>query len=314
MTLTLRIGTRRSTLAMTQTGHVRQALAGALGVAADEMDARLPLVPIVTTGDRIQDRRLLEVGGKALFTKEIEAALIDGRCDLAVHSLKDVPVEAPPGLKLAAIPVREDPRDAFVSERFDSVLDLPEGARVGTASLRRQAQLLALRPDLRIELLRGNVDTRLKRVADGEFEAILLAASGLNRLGRGDRIRALLPVEDFVPAPGQGALALQTRDDGAPGLEHWGPGLNDPATALAVMAERAAMRALEGSCRTAVGAHAWLEGENLVLIAERLRPDGTRRWRETGRIPITSDVEAAAEALGQRVQNRALADGEPFEN
>jgi hydroxymethylbilane synthase len=186
MTLTLRIGTRRSTLAMTQTGHVRQALAGALGVDAADIDARLPLVPIVTTGDRIQDRRLLEVGGKALFTKEIEAALIDGRCDLAVHSLKDVPVEPPPGLKLAAIPVREDPRDAFVSERFDSVLDLPEGARVGTASLRRQAQLLALRPDLRIELLRGNVDTRLKRVADGEFEAILLAASGLNRLGRGD--------------------------------------------------------------------------------------------------------------------------------
>jgi hydroxymethylbilane synthase len=314
MTLTLRIGTRRSTLAMTQTGHVRQALAGALGVDAADIDARLPLVPIVTTGDRIQDRRLLEVGGKALFTKEIEAALIDGRCDLAVHSLKDVPVEPPPGLKLAAIPVREDPRDAFVSERFDSVLDLPEGARVGTASLRRQAQLLALRPDLRIELLRGNVDTRLKRVADGEFEAILLAASGLNRLGRGDRIRALLPVEDFVPAPGQGALALQTREDGAPGIEHWGLALNHPATALAVKAERAAMRALEGSCRTAVGAHAWLEGEDLVLIAERLRPDGTRRWRETARIPLSSDVEAAAEALGQTVQNRALADGEPFEN
>jgi hydroxymethylbilane synthase len=314
MTLTLRIGTRRSTLAMTQTGHVRQALAAALGVDAADMDARLPLVPIVTTGDRIQDRRLLEVGGKALFTKEIEAALIDGRCDLAVHSLKDVPVEPPPGLKLAAIPVREDPRDAFVSERFDSVMDLPEGARVGTASLRRQAQLLALRPDLRIELLRGNVDTRLKRVADGEFEAILLAASGLNRLGRGDRIRALLPVEDFVPAPGQGALALQTREDGAPGLERWGPALNHPATAVAVKAERAAMRALEGSCRTAVGAHAWQEGEDLVLIAERLRPDGTRRWRETARIPLSSDVEATAEALGQTVQNRALADGEPFEN
>jgi hydroxymethylbilane synthase len=314
MTLTLRIGTRRSTLAMTQTGHIRQALAGAMGVQADEMDARLPLVPIVTTGDRIQDRRLLEVGGKALFTKEIEAALIDGRCDLAVHSLKDVPVEPPPGLMLAAIPVREDPRDAFVSERFDSVMDLPEGARVGTASLRRQAQLLALRPDLRIELLRGNVDTRLKRVADGEFEAILLAASGLNRLGRGDRIRALLPVEDFVPAPGQGALALQTREDGAPGLEQWVPALNHPDTALAVRAERAAMRALEGSCRTAVGAHAWLEGEDLVLVAERLRPDGTHRWRETARIPVASDVEAAAEALGHTVQNRALADGEPFEN
>ena len=160
MTLLLRIGTRRSALAMTQTGHVRQALADAVGVAAADMEARLPLVPIVTTGDRIQDRRLLEVGGKALFTKEIEAALIDGRCDLAVHSLKDVPVEPPPGLALAAIPVREAPRDAFVSERFDTVAALPEGARVGTASLRRQAQLLALRPALRIELLRGNVDSR----------------------------------------------------------------------------------------------------------------------------------------------------------
>lgn len=314
MTLLLRIGTRRSALAMTQTGHVRQALADALEVDAADMDARLPLVPIVTTGDRIQDRRLLEVGGKALFTKEIEAALFDGRCDLAVHSLKDVPVEPPEGLALAAIPVREDPRDAFVSERFDGVMDLPEGARVGTASLRRQAQLLALRPDLRIELLRGNVDSRLKRVADGEFEAILLAASGLNRLGRGDRIRAMLPVEDFVPAPGQGALALQTREAGAPGLDLWGPALNDPTTALAVRAERAAMRALEGSCRTAVGAHAWREGDDLVLVAERLRPDGTRRWRETARIPVASDVEAAAEALGQTVQDRALADGEPFEN
>ena len=314
MTLTLRIGTRRSTLAMTQTGHVRQALADALGVGPDEMDARLPLVPIVTTGDRIQDRRLLEVGGKALFTKEIEAALIDGRCDLAVHSLKDVPVEPPEGLALAAIPLREDPRDAFVSERFDAVADLPEGGRVGTASLRRQAQLLALRPDLRIELLRGNVDSRLKRVADGEFEAILLAASGLNRLGRGDRIRTLLPVEDFVPAPGQGALALQIREGDAPAIEVWGPTLNDPATALAVKAERAAMRALEGSCRTAVGAHAWHDGDDLVLIAERLRPDGTRRWRETARISPPADVEAAAEALGHTVQNRALADGEPFEN
>lgn len=314
MTLLIRIGTRRSALAMTQTGHVRQALADALGVDAADMDARLPLVPIVTTGDRIQDRRLLEVGGKALFTKEIEAALFDGRCDLAVHSLKDVPVEPPEGLALAAIPMREDPRDAFVSERFDTVMDLPEGARVGTASLRRQAQLLALRPDLQIELLRGNVDSRLKRVADGEFEAILLAASGLNRLGRGDRIRALLPVEDFVPAPGQGALALQTRETGTPGVEQWAPALNHPATALAVRAERAAMRALEGSCRTAVGAHAWHEGDDLVLVAERLRPDGTRRWRETARIPVVSDVEAAAEALGQTVQNRALADGEPFEN
>ena len=314
MTHLLRIGTRRSTLAMTQTGHVRQALADALGVEAQDMDARLPLVPIVTTGDRIQDRRLLEVGGKALFTKEIEAALIDGRCDLAVHSLKDVPVEPPPGLALAAIPVREDPRDAFVSERFDTVADLPEGARVGTASLRRQAQLLALRPDLRIELLRGNVDSRLKRVADGEFEAILLAASGLNRLGYSDRIRALLSVEDFVPAPGQGALALQTREGDAPAIEVWGPVLNHAATALAVRAERAAMRALEGSCRTAVGAHAWHDGDDLVLVAERLRPDGTRRWRETARIPLAYDVEAAAEALGQTVQNRALADGEPVEN
>ena len=291
---------------------MQRAIGRALGVAEAEIEAAVPLVEIVTTGDRIQDRRLMEMGGKALFTKEIEEALLDRRIDIAIHSMKDVPAEQPEGLCIAAIPEREDARDAFISRDFDSFDQLPFGARLGTASLRRQAQALALRPDLKVEMLRGNIDTRLRRAAEGDFDAILLAVSGMTRLGVTEHIREKLSLDAFLPAPGQGALAIQTRADDidAP----WVAALNHPETAVAVAAERGAMTALEGSCRTAVGAHAWQEGEDLVLIAERLRPDGTRRWRETARIPLSSDVEATAEALGQTVQNRALADGEPFEN
>jgi hydroxymethylbilane synthase len=165
---------------------MQRAIAAALGVADGDIEEACPLVLITTTGDRIQDRRLIEAGGKALFTKEIEEALFDGRIDLAVHSMKDVPAEMPQGLAIAAIPEREDPRDAFVSKHWASLAELPQGARLGTASLRRQAQSLAARPDLKIEMLRGNVDTRLRRLEDGDFDAILLAAAGLNRLGRHD--------------------------------------------------------------------------------------------------------------------------------
>ncbi len=168
MSFPIRIGTRRSKLALAQSGMMQRAIAAALGVGADQVE----LVEIVTTGDRVQDRRLLEIGGKALFTKEIEEALLDGRVDVAVHSMKDVPADQPPGLAIAAVPVREDARDAFCSRDFASFDDLPQGARFGTASLRRQAQALALRPDLKIEMLRGNVDTRLRRLSEGEFETI----------------------------------------------------------------------------------------------------------------------------------------------
>lgn len=293
MTLPIRIGTRRSKLALAQSGMMQRAIAAAMGVGVDQV----PLVEIVTTGDRVQDRRLLEIGGKALFTKEIEEALLDGRVDVAVHSMKDVPADQPPGLAIAAVPVREDARDAFVSRDFASFDDLPHGARFGTASLRRQAQALALRPDLKIEMLRGNVDTRLRRLNDGEFDAILLAVSGLNRLGLSEVIRERLSINTFLPAPGQGALALQTReaDVGAP----WVSALNDPTTALCVAAERGAMRMLEGSCHTAIGAHATVAEGQLSLAVEMLAPDGSARWRRTGVID-EADV-AQAMALGERL-------------
>ena len=289
----VRIGTRRSKLALTQSGMMQRAIGRALGVADADLLEAVPLVEIVTTGDRIQDRRLMEIGGKALFTKEIEEALLDGRIDVAVHSMKDVPADQPPGLCIAAVPPREDARDAFVSEVFAGFDDLPVGARLGTASLRRQAQALALRPDLVIEMLRGNVDTRLRRLAEGEFDAILLATAGLNRLGFDSVIRERLSPDQFLPAPGQGALALQTRIDDASAV--WVAALNDPMTALAVAAERGAMTALEGSCRTAVGAHAEIAHGALRLTTEMLAPDGSARWRRAGEI---GDV-AAADALAQ---------------
>jgi len=301
MTFPIRIGTRRSKLALTQSGMMQRAIGRAMGVADADLAEAVPLIEIVTTGDRVQDRRLLEIGGKALFTKEIEEALLEGRVDVAVHSMKDVPAEQPHGLCIAAVPPREDPRDAFVSEAFAAFDDLPVGARLGTASMRRQAQALALRPDLSIEMLRGNVDTRLRKLAEGEFDAILLAVSGLNRLGFEAAIRERLSLDRFLPAPGQGALALQTRADDvhAP----WVAALNDPMTALAVAAERGAMTALEGSCRTAIGAHAEIGQNHLLLTVEMLAPDGSARWRRSGEL---GDVHAAdapdqARALGLRL-------------
>jgi len=301
MTPLVRIGTRRSKLALTQSGMMQVAIGRALGVADADLDQVVPLVEIVTTGDRIQDVRLMEIGGKALFTKEIEEALLDGRVDVAVHSMKDVPSDQPPGLCIAAVPVREDARDAFVSRTFAAFDDLPPGARLGTASLRRQAQALALRPDLTIAMLRGNVDTRLRRLADGEFDAILLATAGLNRLGFDGLIRERLSLDRFLPAPGQGALALQTRADDTGAL--WVAALDDPTTALAVAAERGAMTALEGSCRTAIGAHASIGGDHLLLTAERLAPDGSARWRRSGEIANLGapDVIGRARALGLRL-------------
>lgn len=300
MTFPIRIGTRRSKLALTQSGMMQRAIGRAMGVADADLAEAVPLVEIVTTGDRVQDRRLLEIGGKALFTKEIEEALLDGRVDVAVHSMKDVPAEQPEGLCIAAIPEREDPRDAFVSEHVAGFDALPVGATLGTASLRRQAQALALRPDLKIEMLRGNVDTRLRKLAEGEFDAILLAVSGLNRLGFEAVIRERLSLDRFLPAPGQGALALQTRQE-EPAA--WVAALNHPLTALAVAAERGAMTALEGSCRTAIGAHAGITEGQLRLTVEMLAPDGSTRWRRAGElVDVTSpDGEAAARALGERL-------------
>ena len=295
----LRIGTRRSKLALAQSGMMQRAIARALKVEPE----RVELVEIVTTGDRVQDRRLLEIGGKALFTKEIEEALLDGRVDLAVHSMKDVPTDQPEGLDILAVPLREDAADAFISHDAPSFAELSMGARLGTASLRRQAQALALRPDLKIEMLRGNVDTRLRRLQEGDFDAILLAASGLNRLGLSEVIRERLSLDDFLPAPGQGALAIQGRAADRERHADWIAALNHGPTATAVAAERGAMVALEGSCRTAVGAHARIDGDVLTLTTEILAPNGAARWRRSGAMPQATSANALADAraLGERL-------------
>jgi hydroxymethylbilane synthase len=299
----IRIGTRASKLALTQAGHMRDAIAAALGDPAGAV-----LVQISTSGDRIQDRRLMDIGGKGLFTKEIEDSLLEGRIDCAVHSLKDMPAEGPSGLTLAAIPVREDPRDAFLSARHESLEALPPGARLGTASLRRQAQALHRRPDLDVVALRGNVDSRLAKLERGEFDAILLAASGLNRLGLGELPRALIDPWQSPPAPGQGALAIQTRVEAAD--LPWLAAIRHPPTTLAIAAERGALVALEASCRTALGAHAVLQGDRLKLVVEALTPDGAQRFREEGEVDIAGPQgEARAHDLGLRLGHAIKARG-----
>jgi len=285
---------------------MQRAIAEALGARPHEVDEACPMVLITTTGDRIQDRRLIEAGGKALFTKEIEEALLDGRIDLAVHSMKDVPADMPQGLAIAAIPEREDARDAFVSKHWSSLADLPQGARLGTASLRRQAQSLAARPDLKVEMLRGNVDTRLRRLEDGDFDAILLAAAGLNRLGRGEVIASCIDARENPPAPGQGALALQSRAEDAGAA--WLRTLDHLATGICVDAERGALTALEASCRTAMGAHALLDGAHLTLVVEALSADGRERWRREGELILgDGDNRSAARELGLEIGRQVKA-------
>jgi hydroxymethylbilane synthase len=304
----IRIGARGSKLSLTQTGHVRRLIAGALGADPDDpiqLEAATQVVVITTTGDRIQDRRLLEIGGKGLFTKEIEEALLDGRIDCAVHSMKDMPAEMPDGLCIAAIPPREDPRDAFLSRGPETLEALPKGARLGTASLRRQAQSLHRRPDLDVQMLRGNVDTRLAKLEAGEADAILLAYAGLRRLGLGHVPRSLIDPRAVPPAPGQGALAVETRtaDRDLP----WIAALRCAETTLRVTAERGALTALEGSCKTPIGAHAWLDGDRLHLVVEALSPGGTDRFRRES-VAERPTLEAAHDlgvALGAAIKAEA---------
>jgi len=277
---------------------MQRRIAAALGAPPEDAERVAPLVIISTTGDRVQDRRLLEIGGKGLFTKEIEEALMDGRIDCAVHSMKDMPAELPDGLCIAAIPEREDPRDALLTLGAGRVEELAPGARLGTASLRRQAQMLHRRPDLSIQMLRGNVDTRIAKLQAGEVDAILLAYAGLRRLGLGDLPKSLIDPIECPPAPGQGALAIETRavDRDRP----WLQALRHEATILAVAAERGALTALEASCKTAVGAHAWLEGGSVRLIVEALSSDGRQRFRHEGEAEVAqlADPEASARDLG----------------
>ena len=297
----VRIGTRASRLAQTQARAMQARIAAALGARPEQADEVAPVVLITTTGDRIQDRRLLEVGGKQLFTKEIEEALLEGRVDCAIHSYKDVPSDAVPGLAIAATPEREDPRDALLSPLHASFDALPNGARLGTASLRRQAQALLRRRDLTVELMRGNVDTRLAKLERGEADAAILALAGLKRLGLDHHVRELFDPFAAPPAPGQGALAVQTREADADA--DWARALRCRPTTIAVAAERGALVALEGSCRTAMGAYARLDGEVLHLVVEALTADGSTRWRREHVHDLTgeSDPESTAAVLGLRL-------------
>jgi hydroxymethylbilane synthase len=284
------IATRESRLALWQAEHVRDALTARFGLQVE-------LLGMTTRGDQILDRSLSKVGGKGLFVKELEAALEAGQAHLAVHSLKDVPMDLPPGFSLAAIWEREDPRDAFVSNAYGSLAALPQGAVVGTSSLRRVVQLLSLRPDLRIEPLRGNLDTRLRKLDEGGFDAIVLAAAGLKRLGLASRIRACFDPQEMIPAAGQGALGIEVRED-AQDLRDMLWQTVHMQTFLAAHAERAVSRALGGSCSMPLAAHAIWEGSTLRLDAALGdAADPTRPLLRTRRSAAVTD-EAAARALG----------------
>ena len=283
------IGSRGSKLALWQANHVAAQLK-TLGI-----ESRLEIIK--TSGDRIQDVPLSQVGGKALFTKEIEEALLADSIDLAVHSMKDVPTDLPPGLTIAAIPEREDPHDALIGCTVAQLLD---GLHVGTSSLRRSSQLLALNPRLSVEMLRGNVDTRLRKLQEGEYDAIVLAAAGLRRLGWQDRIRELIPVEIMCPAVGQGALAIETRDDG--GAAHQvARQLDHPATNIAVTAERAMLAVLGGGCQVPIGGYAYVEKGIIHMRAIVASPDGTRivRAELSGVDPLRTGASIGRNLLEQ---------------
>lgn len=288
----LTIGSRGSQLALWQAHWIQGRL--------EKLGHRCRIEIIKTTGDKITDVALAQVGSKGLFTKEIEEALLEGTIDVAVHSLKDMPTELPAGLTLAAIPEREDPRDALVGRAMAS---LAPGARIGTGSLRRAAQLRAFRTDLNIEDIRGNVDTRLRKLDEGRYDAIVLASAGLRRLGWANRITELFEPDVMCSAVGQGALAVETRDDGGAGFQAAGQ-LEHPPTRAAVTAERAVLAALGGGCQAPMGAHAAVDGESLRLQAVLVSPDGTQVIRRK----LDGAVQNAA-GLGRELGEQLLAAG-----
>ncbi|MBW2941251.1 hydroxymethylbilane synthase [Zhongshania aquimaris] len=296
----IRIATRESLLALWQAEFIKAELEAA------HPGIQVELLGMTTRGDQLLDSPLSKIGGKALFVKELEQALMDGRADIAVHSMKDVPMEFPEGLGLAIICEREDPRDAFVSNHFSSVNDLPQGARVGTSSLRRECQLRSQRPDLQISSLRGNVQTRLRKLDEGEFDAIILAAAGLIRLKLEDRIAALMAVESSLPACGQGAVGVETRLDDARVIALLAP-LHNRVTAEEVMAERAMNRRLEGGCQVPIAGYAIPDPDNadqLWLRALVGEPNGKTILTAEQRGPRDQ-----AEALGIAVAESLLAQG-----
>ncbi len=297
MTQTVRIATRKSKLALWQAEHIQQRL--------EELHPGLTveLVPMSTKGDVILDTPLAKIGGKGLFVKELEVAMLEGRADIAVHSMKDLPVEFPDGLELHTICEREDPRDAFVSGKYNNLDEMPEGAVVGTCSLRRRCQVMEQFPHLIIKDLRGNVQTRLRKLDDGEFDAIILAASGLIRLELGDRITSFIPVEQSLPANGQGALGIECRSDDDAMKQLLQP-LQCQETRIRVLAERAMNRRLEGGCQVPIGAYAELKGDSVYLRGLVGDPDGKQVLRD--------EIEGSAsdaEALGTELAERLLKKG-----
>jgi hydroxymethylbilane synthase len=298
----LRIGSRGSPLALAQAREVRSRLAAACRLAADQIEIKT----IRTTGDMIQDRPLTEAGGKGVFTKEIEEALLSGAIDLAVHSSKDLPAALPPGLVLSAFLPREDARDAFISRKGKSVRDLPRGAVVGTASPRRQAIVKRLRPDLAIVSLRGNVETRLRKIEAGEAEATLLAVAGLKRLGLLSAATAIFEIDEFLPAVGQGAIAVETRADDA-ATRALVAAIDDRDTSTAVIAERAFLAALDGSCRTPLAGHAWVENDGLRFRGMIVKPDGSEAF-DVARQGRRDQAAALGADAGQELKSRASAD------
>lgn len=297
----IRIGTRGSPLALAQAAEVRAALLAAHGELAPE---RLEVVVIRTSGDKVQDRTLADIGGKGLFTKEIDEALLDGRIDLAVHSMKDVPTWLAEGLAIPCLLPREDPRDAFISPRAARLDELAAGAVVGSASLRRQAQVLSRRPDLEVRVLRGNVATRLRKLDEGEVDATYLALAGLRRLGREDVVTSIPPLEEMLPAVAQGAIGIACRADDGRLRDLLAP-LNDPDTEVCVAAERALLAALDGSCRTPIAGLATCRGgDGIALTGRVLPPDGSALY-ETRRAGSRRDAMALGRDAGEELRRRA---------
>jgi hydroxymethylbilane synthase len=297
----IRIGSRGSQLARWQAEHIATRL-HALGHAT-------AIETITTTGDRVQNVSFLQVGTKGMFTKEIEEALSQDRIDLAVHSMKDLPTELQPQFSIAAVPERADPRDAFVSVHYQTLQELPEGSVVGTSSLRRQAQLRALRPDLRVRELRGNVDTRLRKLVEGRYDAVLLAAAGLDRLQYTQYLRGRFAAREICPAPAQGALAIECRSDDA-ATRNAVAALHHPRTDFAVTVERAVLARLGGGCHLPVGAFCGLQNAmQWKVTAVVARPDGTAVLREERSAPVTDASKDAARVLGNSIAERLLEQG-----
>jgi hydroxymethylbilane synthase len=297
-----RIGTRGSPLALAQAHMVQAHLAAAHGVPKEAVEIHV----IKTTGDAIQDRPLSEVGGKGLFTKEIEQALLDNEIDLAVHSSKDMVTVLPPGLVLAACLEREDPRDALVSLKAKSIAELPQGATMGSASLRRQAQIKLMRPDINVVSLRGNVGTRLQKLSDGVADATILALAGLKRLGLADKATAILDPQQFLPAVGQGAIGIEIRDSDA-ATRKCVNAINHAATLTCVIAERAFLAVLDGSCKTPIAGHATLDGGTLSFRGLIAKPDGSAFF-ETSRKGSAADAARLGADAGNELKQRGGSD------